>query len=69
MKSMFSDLEDGALIFAAAGGDTGDNFFVVGGRRYSHERLLWDYFNRTMVFNTNQNRWFRLADLPVPTGQ
>lgn len=68
MTIYFQDIEDGALIFAAAGGDTGDNFFVVGGRRYSHEKHVWEYINKTMVFNTNQNRWFQLADLPVPIG-
>jgi hypothetical protein len=46
-----------------------DNFYVVGGRRFSHRNDSWEYQTRAQVFKRKQNTWFDLPDLPVPIGK
>lgn len=54
------------LIFGAAASDGQDNFYVAGGRSYSHEDRGWKYSDVVRVFNTRDNRWRTLAPLPSP---
>lgn len=57
------------LIFAAAAGDAGDNFYVVGGRKYSFDSSReWEFLNIARVYNSQDNIWRTLLPLPTPTG-
>ena len=54
------------LIFAAAAGDSRDNFYVVGGRRFDFNLEKWEYQTEARVFNINDNVWRTLPALPKP---
>ena len=57
------------LVFAAAAGDGRSNFYVIGGRRYDHERREWEYQTIARVYNKNDNIWRTLTPLPKPMGK
>ena len=54
------------LIFAAAAGDSRENFYVVGGRRFDFNLEKWEYQTEARVFNINDNVWRTLPALPKP---
>ena len=57
------------IVFAAAAGDGRSNFYVIGGRRYDHERSEWEYQTIARVYNKNDNIWRTITPLPKPMGK
>ena len=56
------------IIFGAAAGGLGGNYYFVGGRSYNHESQEWDYLSSAWNYNSMSNSWQALQSLNNATG-
>ena len=57
------------VIFGAAAGGPGGNYYYAGGRSYNHETREWDYLSSAWKYNSISSNWIQLQSLKNATGK